>query len=1338
MQTRRREIFTTIKTEGAILPSDILKRIAETDRELAGLKPKDYHLSPSEHLNEAINRSWNRLTGVWRSFRTARQNLPEDDPGTTLTRERWMLILFQELGYGRLQTSKAIEIEGKSYPISHIWMQTPVHLVGCRIDLDRRTAGVAGAARTSPHSLVQEFLNRSDDHLWAFVSNGQKLRILRDNVSLTRQAYVEFDLESMMENEIYSDFVLLWLLCHQSRVEAERPDECYLEQWSKTAQEQGTRVREQLRDGVQTAIEKLGSGFLSHRANRELRARLKSGELDKQHYYHQILRTVYRLLFLFAAEDRGLLLIPDAPREGKERYTLYYSTARLRRLARRRRRSKHPDLWRGLSLVFRKLSSDKGCPDLALPALGSFLWSDEATPDIDSCDIENRHFLEALQALSYITDKNVRRQVDYKNLGPEELGSVYESLLELHPELNADAGAFRLSTAGGHERKTTGSYYTPTSLITCLLDSALDPVLDEAAAKDDPEAAILNLKICDPACGSGHFLIAAAHRMAKRLAAVRTGDEEPSPRALGTALRDIVGHCIYGVDINPMAVELCKVNLWMEALDPGRPLSFLDHHIKYGNSLLGTTPALLKDGIPDDAFKPIEGDDRAFCTKYKKQNRDERKNKQISLFDDTLEAWEDVSDLSAEMTDLDGLDDDDIQGVKTKQKRFDLLQKSIQYKHSRLISDAWCSAFVWLKQKTERLPYPITEEVFRTIERNPDTITEWMQEAINRLSSQYKFFHWHLEFPDVFQAGGFDVVLGNPPWERIKMQEKEWFAERDSDIANASNAAARRRKIEQLKTDNPPLYEAFKEDKRQAEGESCLVRNSGHYPLCGRGDVNTYSIFAELNRSLINSHGRVGCIVPSGIATDDTTKYFFQDLMDTRSLVSLYDFENRRGIFTGVHRSYKFCLLTLTSQDRPTDKGADFLFFAHEVSDLNDKNRKFSLSAQEIKLLNPKTRTCPIFRSHIDASLTKEIYQNSIVISDVEPPIRFQPKIDMTDEVGKFLKLQDVVIDKRIPTKVEKNGKGFIRLFESKLMWHYDHRFATFQDVSAENILAGNARRVTNAESQRSTFFSCPRYYVPEKLVRERYESDELGQKYLLTVRRLTNATNERTAVFTVTPFVGCGNSMFVFRLPSIESLIWLFSCGCSFAFDYISRNKMGGTNFLQFIIEQLPVADISLTPIQFSLEKSLFLWLKERVLELTYTSWDLKAFGEDCNYFGPPFIWDEKRRFIIRCELDAAFFHLYLGSLNNSHDQKGFNLAHLFPTPHDAVDYILETFLIVKRKDEAQYGEYRTKRTILEIYDAMQQAIETGGPYQTILDTPPADPSVAHPRESKVKDSER
>ncbi len=629
---KRSDALTSIRTEGGLLPADLLVRVAAFDKDLAGITPIAYHLADGERINDAINRSWNRLVGAWAGFSESLARIPADDrTATNITRSRWSLVLFQELGYGQLQTTKAVEIDGKTYAVSHGWGQVPVHLVGARVPLDRRTEGVAGAATMSPHGLVQEYLNRSDDHLWGFVSNGLLLRLLRDNATLTRQAFVEFDLEAIFEGNEYPAFAILWLLCHQSRLEGESAASCLLEQWSAEAAKQGTRALDQLRGGVEAAIAALGTGFLAHRDNSVLREALRSGELDKQDYYRQLLRLVYRLLFLFVAEDRGLLLDPEASATAKDRYTNFYSLGRVRELASRRRGGPHGDLWSQLQVVFSALGRAEGAPALALPGLGSFLWSDAATPALDAAQLPNRQLLAAVLALTSVNDGKVRRSVDYRNLGSEELGSIYESLLELHPALSVETRTFALSTAAGNERKTTGSYYTPTSLINELLDSALDPVLAEAASQPDPEAAILDLKVLDPACGSGHFLIAAAHRIAKRLAAVRSGDEEPAPDVTRAALRDVIGRCLHGIDLNPMAVELCKVSLWMEAMQPGKPLGFLDHRVIRGNALIGATPALLDADVPDDAFKPLTGDDKTHVASQRKRNKDARGG-QSSLF----------------------------------------------------------------------------------------------------------------------------------------------------------------------------------------------------------------------------------------------------------------------------------------------------------------------------------------------------------------------------------------------------------------------------------------------------------------------------------------------------------------------------------------------------------------------------------------------------------------------------------------------------------------------------------------------------------------------------------
>lgn len=1349
----RNDAFTTLHTEGAILPNNLLERIASGDKDLGGLQSEDYHLG-GIRLTDSISRSWLELSLRWRAFQEQLTKLPAGDPATSVTRERWLLPLFQELGYGRLgRPAEKFVAADKEYPISHLWGKTPIHLLGCRVDIDKRQAGVAGAARISPHSLMQEFLNQSDQHIWGFVSNGFKLRILRDNKSLTRQAYVEFDLQAMFDGEVYSDFVLFWLLCHQSRVEAEKPEECWLEKWYSDSQKRGIRALDSLRIGVENAIIALGSGFISNRSNASLLEKLRSGELDRMDYYRQLLRLVYRFIFLLVAENRNLLLDPEADDTSRRRYNEFYSVSRLRSLSERLRGTRHTDLWEGLKIVFRFLGSADGYPPLALKGLGSFLWSDSAVADLIGCKLQNRSLLRAIFSLSFTVVEKTRHIVDYRNLGPEELGSVYEALLEMHPELDLNAGLFSLKAVSGNERKTTGSYYTPSELVQCLIDSALEPVLNDAASQPDPENALLNLKICDPACGSGHFLIAASHRVAKQLARARTGEDEPSPEAIRHALRDVIGRCLYGVDINPMSVELCKISLWMEAMEPGKPLSFLDHHIRCGNSLIGATPALLESGIPDEAFITIEGDSKAYCSQYKKINKKEREGAR-SLFDLTGKAAQQTQVLLHKMEEVSQVNDQNIDDIHKKEKLYDDLLQSNEHCNSRLIADAWCSAFVWIKKDDEHVPEPITQDKFRQISNNPPGVPELLSREIIRLANQYKFFHWHLEFPDVFAKGGFDCVLGNPPWERVKLQEKEWFAERSPMIANAPNAAARKRLIEALKISDPSLFHQFHEDSRQAEGESHLLRHSGRYPLCGRGDINLYSVFAEEMRNLLTPLGTMGAILPSGLATDDTTKYFFSDLIDRQSLSSFYEFENE-GFFIGVGQGHmvRFALTTIRGRSKLSTV-TDFVFQAKKISDLGNNDQHFALSSEDIALINPNTRTCPIFRTRRDAELTKAIYRRvPVLIREMQNgcpeenlwDISFKRMFDMANDSHFFRTREQLESDCwRMEGNVfYKESMKYLPLYEAKMIQQYNHRYGDFSSAIGQH--AHILPHTSTEHLQQPDFFTMPCYWVPESEVLDRM-AHNATRGWLIGWRDVTDArASVRTIVACVIPRAGVSGK-FPLIISMDPALPILYASLLSFVSDYVARQKVAGLALGFFTMQQLSI----LQPDKYSGKclwadkpQTLKYWLQTRVLELTYTAWDLESFAQDCGWSGPPFRWDEERRFLIRCELDAAFFHLYLASTSDGqwksariadgavHDETPEELPELkrhFPTPRHAVDYIMDTFPIVRRKDEDKYGEYRTKRIILEIYNAMQEAIRTGKPYQTRLDPPPGDPKCCHP----------
>lgn len=774
--------LSAVRVVGGLLPNDVVTAVLAGT--VDGLKGSDFHLG-SETPREAASRAWTHLRGTYRRFRENLATLPDGDPAVAVTRERWLSQLFADLGYGRVPATPTGGLTAgagaaaKHYPVSHVWGRTPIHQLGWGVDLDKRSPGVAGAAR-APHALVQELLNRTDEYLWAILTNGRTLRLLRDSTTLTGFAYVEFDLEAMFDGELFSEFALLYLLVHQSRVEiadGAAPSTCWLERWRTTAIDQGVRALTLLRDGVENALETLGTGFLQHPANTALRQSLADGTVRLSDVHAALLRTVYRLLFWTVAEDRDALLAPDATADQQARYRDYFSSARLRDLALKRHGSGHDDLWQAATLVLDALGRSGGEPRLGLPGLGG-LFSATAGDVLAGCRLPNTALLSAIRSLSVVQPKGEpRRMVDFAHLGAEELGSVYESLLELTPRYDPVSHAFSLETLAGNDRKTSGSYYTPAELVELVLDTALDPVLDDVEKRtqtpEERAEALLNLKVCDPAVGSAHFLVAAARRIALRLAVARTGELDPTPTDYSDALHDVVGSCLYGVDINPMAADLAKVSLWLTAMTPGKPLSFLDHHVKVGNALLGATPALLRDGVPDAAFAALTGDDKAEAAKWKKANKVERANRGgDDLFSEGT-ADLDPAHARAVTTEVDqalrtaaSLDE-----VTFAAQRYATLGDDPETQRHRLAADAWCAAFLGEKTPTS---VPITTAVVDAVAAG--TADDSVLDAVRAIAARHRLFHWHLEFPEVFRipdggplgdtygwSSGFDASLGNPP-----------------------------------------------------------------------------------------------------------------------------------------------------------------------------------------------------------------------------------------------------------------------------------------------------------------------------------------------------------------------------------------------------------------------------------------------------------------------------------------------------------------------------------------------------------------------------------------------
>lgn len=1404
--SRRRKLtdttpFDTLRLEGTLFVPELLERAASGDA--TAQKEADYAIPRGLKIHDEYGRAFRIATASWQAFvpQLARTDL---DPVTT-TQTFVLGFLRQCLDYADITPLLApVQLGDRAFPISAqgIGGRLPIIIAPHNLGLDDPDQRFAilgsGTRRKSAHQLAQEFLNADRNSLWAIVTNGKTLRLLRDADTLTRPNFLEFDLETILrdEQQRYADFAAFWRMLHASRAGADTApaSECIWEKWKSEGHAQGLRIRDGLRDGVQEALLILGTGFITHRENDSLRQRLHDGALTKDDYFQQLLRLIYRCLFLFCSEERDLLHPQDASTTARQAYATGYSLRRLRtRSLRQSAHDPHGDLWQSVRITFSSLAT--GQPRLGLPALGG-LFAQAQCSDLDSASLTNRDLLSAMKHLRWFFDKKTgqRGAIDYRNMGPEELGSVYESLLELVPQLDLPARSFGFAgitdsaSTSGNARKTTGSYYTPDSLVQELIKSALDPIIADrlAAQPDRPIEALLSITVCDPSCGSGHFLLAAARRLAEKLAELRAPDGAVRPDDYRHALREVASRCLYGVDINPMAVELCRVALWLETVDPGKPLGFLNHHIRTGNSLLGTTPDLIAAGLPDDTFTAIEGDDKAACAELKKRNKKEREGFG-PLFEQEEQSIRDR--LRHAATQIEAMDDSQPAALQQKEAAFTTSETAPEYRHAKLLADLWCAAFVIKKHypasagEAESAPSlistllsPIEGQLLHTEDdlfgqpkpaaapkattakpsktKHQEQVTALgittshlrdfvqgkplptdLQTEVAKLARQYGFFHWHLAFPQVFDQGGFDCILGNPPWEKLQVEEQEFFSAHEPTISAAS-AKTRKRMISNLESVDPLLFRLWCDHRRAAGAIDSLIKHSGRLPLTGTGKLNTYSLFADIAAQTINSRGRVGCVLPLGLVTDEGCSAFFGYLIQQRRLAAVFGFENEEFVFPAVHHSFKFCLIVLTGKDLPATQ-TDLVFFCRNISAVNDDTRRYRLGPDDILAMNPNSLTCPIFRNAGEAEIVRHIYRRVSVISrDTGPsawPARIQRILNSTDDIG----LLDVVpaLSGRQHKLVNEAGMDKEPVIEAKMFHQFDHRFGTYVGQTQAQANQGKLPEFSEQDHADPENYTQSRWWIDNKIADVRTRT-LFPYKWVLALRDITSPVVFRTAITTILPHFCTTETcrcVFLEGEDTPNRCAYFAAAFNSFPFDFVCRTKFSGNHLSTFIVRQLPIPSFE------EIHKKLFQltgesnWLLPRVLELTYTAWDLEAFASDCGWSGPPFRWDEERRFLLRCELDAAFFHLYLGP-QSEWQQQPEALIRAFPTPRHAVSYIMDTFPIVKRKDEAKHGHYRTKETILQIYDALGQAIQTGVAYQTLLNPAPADAACCHPpREPKA-----
>jgi len=757
--------YPSIRIEGAILSPDILERIDDAP----GQRPSDFGLDTATKVKDEIARAWADAQDYWRIFQRKIELLRPDATATTETRNNWMVPLFGLLGYQLEYQQRGIELNEKNYTISHRATNranTCVHIVGYSesAGLDRKPEKV----RMSAHGMVQEYLNLSDE-LYGLVTNGRLLRLLRDSSRLVKLTYLEFDLDRIFTDGLFADFAVLYRLLHASRLPAthESAAESLIEHYHQDSLDSGARIRAGLSSAVEQAIKDFANGFLDHADNADLCEAVRSAALTPIAFYGELLRLIYRILFLLVIEERRLVFPDSANAVGRSVYERFYSLQRLRRLSEKRYLAdrRRYDLWASLISTFHLFEADGPGLKIGIAPLAGDLFRPNAIAHLETCTLSNDVLLGCLRSLNIyehpISHQPIR--VNYAALNVEEFGSVYEGLLEYKPVFVRNGQNIEFDFEEGNDRSVTGSHYTPDDLVQPLIKNSLEYLIADKLKGPDPEKGLLSLRVADIACGSGHILLAAARRIAIELAIVRTHEEQPSPAAFRSAVRDVIRECIYGVDLNPLAVELCKVALWLEAHNPGEPLNFLDHHIKNGNAIVGYVRREDVDrGVPNEAFATVAGDDKETAAIFRSRNKAERVRGQGKLdFSPSVDRHLRV--IRDQWLQLSRLPERTPEEIEAKRQSYLAFTQT---------PDAWLLdqlaaipiAQFYLRKTPNNEDRIITQGDFREYWSGLRHVRGQGTAEAAALAITENFFHWFLQFPDVIENGGFDCILGNPPY----------------------------------------------------------------------------------------------------------------------------------------------------------------------------------------------------------------------------------------------------------------------------------------------------------------------------------------------------------------------------------------------------------------------------------------------------------------------------------------------------------------------------------------------------------------------------------------------
>lgn len=1220
--------------------------------------------------------------------------------------------------------------------------------------------------RRTPHGQIQQYLKQADDTLteggirWGILTDGYVWRLYDYQTRPRATAYFEVNLQDILgasgddgqaqsplfgddsdEPDTLDELRLFHLLFQR---ESFSPQSGATTGFLEAAIEEGKRYEQR----VAQDLSKVVFDDVFPRLVSALAAR--ASDTDLIGIRDSALIFLYRLLFVLYAEDRGLLPVND---NGYANYSLRKA---VRDDVATKKQSgaifsgQADTYYRSLLTLFRLI--DGGDDSIGLPPYNGGLFSNRGENGarlLESVRLPDNVVAEIVYALSHTVDSNGAPQfVNYRDLSVQQLGSIYESLLEREPERNEDGTvSIRLNP---YARKDSGSYYTPQELVDLVIDRTLGPLVEERldtfekAAKQlakassgitsrerelsriDPAEATLRLRVLDPSMGSGHFLVSAADYLTdyiadlmeyapvvpdwpeaeyvsplvERIEDMRSQIEagahvagwkiDPSQLTDQALIRRLVlKNCIYGVDKNPVAVELAKVSLWLHSFTVGAPLSFLDHHLRCGDSLLGLRVT--------EATRQMSDTGRRFARTAIKIAADES---------------------SARIREIEASADIDMEGVRESMGRFQRSERAT--KDLRGMLDFFCGA-AWKNarlSKRERTEYsamlaealrtaPQGEYEFLTQEPHPgdpappEIMAMWHDSR--SVAEQEKFIHWETAFPTVWNdwheddpQGGFDVVIGNPPWDRIEQLESEWFALRGSSVVASPTGASRKELIEQLMRQGDPLAVEFRDVRERAATMRSFVRLSGDYPLLNGGRTNYYSLFVERAMSLVKSDGIVGLLTPSGIYADEHAAEFFEIISTSGRLAALYDFENKaERFFKGVHASQKFCALIFGGENRTFDE-IRTAFFLHDTATLadHDSERVIPLTPEDCSLMNPNTRTAPIFRTRRDAEITRGIYERHPVLVDRSQgqerkvwPVRFmQGFFNMTADSHLFRTVSQLQAEGFYPVEGSRWRRGkevYLPLYEGKMVQAYDHRAASVV-VNPKNInRPAQPRDATLAERINPDWLPTPQFWVRSG---ETALSPEYG--WVVAFKDATASTNSRTMISAIVPNGAYGNTLPVL-LPSTDSTTeysenaWLLLAMLnSLPFDFIARQKVHGQHLSWYLVEQLPVIAPDDYDRMFG-DTTAREIVRDHVLRLTYTAHDMAPFARDMGYDGPPFIWNDEERRHLRARLDALHFHLYGLSKGDT-------------------EYVLSAFRTIERNDIKELGRYRTRDMILAYMDAL------------------------------------